>query len=108
MHHQALALIHAGPQIRAAEYLESILRDAGLCATALGKLIGSFCSVHVTVEGDERLLVDTLLAHSLFFSKSRVAGQMITHYDVGIGSYNVTILFMPVTAAEVRMAREAA
>ena len=102
MKHQAMALINAGPQIRAAEYLETILRDADILATAHGKMIGAYCSVQVTVEGDEKRMVETLLEHSLFYQRTRTAGQRIVHYDVSVGSYNVTILFNPVTVEELR------
>lgn len=107
MHMRAMALINAGPRIRAAEYLETKLRDAGLAAEAVGEVAlhnAIAVQVHVLVRASEAEVVDALLAHNIFFDRHVVRGQIAAHYDCNVGSYNVAMLVTPPNVKQIREA----
>lgn len=102
MHQRAMALIHAGPKIRACEYLETKLRQNGIEAHAVGDVSlrnGAAISVHVVAQAPEAAVMDALFAHDVFFNRVRVKGQDCVHFDCNIGSYTVVLLLHPTEPA---------
>jgi hypothetical protein len=107
MHHRAMALINAGPKIRAAEYLETRLRESGIEAHAVGDVSqhnALTISVHVVAAAPEAHLMDALFAHDVFFNRVKVRGQDVIHFDCNIGSYTVVLLLHPTEVVRVREA----
>jgi hypothetical protein len=98
MYQRAMALISAGPKIRAAEYLEERLNKCGLDAAAVGNINmanGGTVSVHVLCYADESDIGDAMIAHDIAFDRVHVRGQDAVHFDCNIGSYNIVLLAFP-------------
>ena len=105
-YHRTMALINAGPRIRAAEYLETRLQEAGLRAKAVGNINlhnGCHITTHVVCEAAERDVATAMLAHDIAFDRTTVRGQTAVHYDCNIDTYNVSLLVMPLAPEAVRL-----
>ena len=105
MHHRAMALIKAGPKVRAAEYLEERLRNFGIHAEAQGEVDlanGPAVRVHVVAAAEPRRVGEALAAIGCYYETMSVRGQLAQHFDAHVSGQSVSLLVTPV--AELRVA----
>lgn len=92
---KTLLLMTAGGRIRMAEYLEALLRRAGLYAKAVARTASDAISVHVTVYAAADKVADVLCERDIYFDVSKAPGTQTMHFDCNVGSYNVILLVLP-------------
>lgn len=93
LHRQLRALSQMSSPIRAAEILETRLKQHGMEASAVGVVGVLGASVHVVVQADPRQVAHVLAAHSYAFDRDLARDDALTHpFTVRIDGCEVALL----------------